>query len=104
VTHANVPVWQLRPISPADFEWAFELHRAALGEYVERTWGWDGAVQRRLFTGTFDRQPRQVIEVDGTDVGVLVVEERPDELVLVLVDLLPAWHAQRTLTEAHPAG
>jgi hypothetical protein len=32
VTHANVPDWHLRPISPADFEWAFELHRAALGE------------------------------------------------------------------------
>jgi len=29
----------LRPISNVDFEWAFALHKAALGEYVEQTWG-----------------------------------------------------------------
>jgi len=91
VARANVPDWQLRPISPTEFEWAFELHRAALGEYVDQTWGWDEAVQRRLFAGSFDRRPLQVIEVDGTGVGVLEVDERPDELVLGLVELLPAW-------------
>lgn len=72
-----VPVWHLRPITAADFEWAFDLHKAALGEYVEQTWGWDEADQRRMFADTFDRAPRQVIQVDGTDVGVLAVEDRP---------------------------
>jgi len=33
----------------------------------------------------------RVIEVDGTDVGVLRVEEHPDALYLGLVELLPAW-------------
>jgi hypothetical protein len=34
----------LRASSDAASEWAFELHRAALGSYVEQTWGWDEAV------------------------------------------------------------
>jgi GNAT superfamily N-acetyltransferase len=65
--------------------------KAALGEYVEQTWGWDEADQRRMFADAFDRESRQVTEVDGADVGVLGVEERPDELCLGLVELLPAW-------------
>lgn len=91
VAHANVPVWHLRPSSPADLEWAFELHKAALGEYVEQTWGWDEADQRRMFADGFERLSRQIIEVEGTAVGVLGVQERPDELYLGLVELLPAW-------------
>jgi ribosomal protein S18 acetylase RimI-like enzyme len=88
---SDVPAWRLRPISKADFEWAFALHEAALGEYVEQTWGWDEEVQRRMFSEAFDRQPRQVIEVDGHDIGVLVVEERPDEVYLGLIELVPSW-------------
>ena len=87
----DVPAWRLRPISKADFEWAFELHKVALSEYVERTWGWDEEVQRRMFAEAFDRHPRQVIQIGGQDVGVLVVEERADELYLGLIELLPAW-------------
>ncbi len=62
-----------------------------MGEYVGRTWGWDEAVQRRIFAERFDGQPRQVIQIDGVDVGVLIVHERDDELYLDLIELLPAW-------------
>jgi GNAT superfamily N-acetyltransferase len=88
---SEVFAWRLRASSDADFEWAFELHREALGSYVEQTWGWDETVQRRMFADAFGRQARQVIQVDGQDAGVLVVEERPDELFLGLLELLPAW-------------
>ena len=47
--------------------------------YVEQTWGWDETVQRRMFADAFGRQARRIIQVAGQDVGVLVVEERPDE-------------------------
>lgn len=83
--------WSLRPAEQADFAWAYELHKAALGEYVEQTWGWDEEAQQRLFADAFGRQPRQVIEVGGQAVGVLVVDEQRDELYLALIELLPAW-------------
>ena len=50
------PAWRLRPITHDDFEWAYTLHKAALGEYVERTWGWDERVQRRMFSDSVDDQ------------------------------------------------
>jgi len=84
----------LRKITAADFEWAFELHKAAMGEYVERTWGWDEDFQRQFFADAFERQPRQVIQVAGQDVGVLVTDERHGDLYLGLIELLPAWQGR----------
>jgi GNAT superfamily N-acetyltransferase len=89
-----VPAWRLRPSSDADLEWAFELHKAALGDYVEQTWGWDETDQRRIFADMFQRQRRRVIQVAGNDVGVLIVEERHDEVFLGLLELLPAWQGK----------
>ena len=53
----------------------------------EQTWGWDDATQRRMFTDRFDERPRQVIEVDGKRVGVVEVDDRPDELYLAVIEL-----------------
>lgn len=39
----------LRPATRDDETFLFELHRAALREYVDATWGWDDAWQRDHF-------------------------------------------------------
>ncbi|MFZ0218390.1 MAG: GNAT family N-acetyltransferase, partial [Candidatus Dormiibacterota bacterium] len=90
MTEAPV-LWSLRPITKAEFEWGYALHRETLREYVEPMWGWDEVVQQRLFANSFDLDGRKVIEVDGEPVGVLQVDERPDELFLVLIELRPDW-------------
>ncbi len=89
MTPTGVPPWRLRDASDGDHEWAFELHRAALGEYVKRTWGWDEALQQPLFAEAFEREPGQIIQVADQDVGILVVKEHPEELYLRRLELLP---------------
>jgi hypothetical protein len=37
------------------------------------------------------RTPRDVVEVAGEPVGVVAIEERPDELYLGMIELLPEW-------------
>jgi GNAT superfamily N-acetyltransferase len=91
---SDAPAWHLRRCSDADFEWAFALHRAALKDYVEQTWGWHETDQRRIFADQFQSQQRRVIQVAGNDVGVLIVEERPDDVFLDLLELLPAWQGK----------
>ena len=66
------------------------MHKQAIGEYVAATWGWDEDVQRQMFSERFTLS-RRVIQVDGVDVGVLEFEERPEEVYLGLVELLPQW-------------
>ena len=58
---------------------------------IEQTWGWDDATQRRMCTDRFDERPRQVIEVDGERVGVVEVDDRPDELYLAVIELSSRW-------------
>jgi hypothetical protein len=43
----------LRPAAWADEDWLFALHRDAMREYVDRTWGWDEAWQRNHFAGDY---------------------------------------------------
>ncbi|MGI5160169.1 hypothetical protein [Microbispora sp. CA-102843] len=45
----------LRPATPADSEFCFRLHKAALGEYVAAIWGWDERDQRGHHALTFWR-------------------------------------------------
>jgi len=84
----------LRPISEADFEWALALHRDAVGEYVNEIWGWEDQAQRQMFSERSARRPRQVIELGGEHVGVLEMEDRPDELYLALLKLSPSWQGK----------
>jgi ribosomal protein S18 acetylase RimI-like enzyme len=85
--------WRLRPFSGGDLDWAFALHRDALGEYVKEIWGWEDEAQRQMYVERF-RPGRQVIEVDGQRVGVLEVVDRHDELYLRLLEVSPSWQGQ----------
>lgn len=82
--------WTLRPATAADREFLYELHRAAMRPYVEAVWGWDEGVQRDFFERRLEHEDSQVIEVDGERVGVLALEDRGEERILALVELLPA--------------
>ncbi len=86
--------YSLRPATPEDYDFLFALHRAAMRPYIETIWGWHDDWQQEYFRRKFDPQPRQIIQVEGRDVGVLVVEARPDELYLSLIELLPAYQGQ----------
>lgn len=63
-------------------------------EYIEPIWGWHEDWQAEYFRRKFDPVNRWIIQVDQTDVGVLVLEERPDELYLSLIEILPEHQNQ----------
>ncbi len=83
--------WTLRPATADDRDFVIELTRAAMGPYLEATFGWDEATQTAYFDEGFDPSGGQIVEVDEVDVGEILVEERPDELVLTRLALLPDW-------------
>ena len=84
----------LRPASDADAEWLFELHRAAMRTYVERTWGWDETWQARFFKDHYDLSTVQVIQSGARDVGVVRVSDEPSQIVLEMIELLPEFQGQ----------
>ena len=75
-------------------DFVVEVNRVALGPYLAAAFGWDEAAQRAYFDDGFDASGGQVIQVDGADVGELLVEERPSEVFLVRLALLPEWQGR----------
>jgi ribosomal protein S18 acetylase RimI-like enzyme len=79
----------LRPATPADSEFCYQLHKAAMGGYIAAIWGWDEQVQRDFHTRAFNPARWQIITVGGADVGMLDVEYRPGEIYLARIELHP---------------
>jgi ribosomal protein S18 acetylase RimI-like enzyme len=94
VSGASEPAWTLRPAPHADRDFAFELNRATMKEYVDATWGWDDAEQEALFDESFDPADCEIVRVGSTDIGLLAVEESADEIYLAGIYLQPEWQSR----------
>ncbi|MFD7919824.1 GNAT family N-acetyltransferase [Streptomyces sp. NPDC059740] len=79
----------LRPVTSADSEYCFQLHKAAMGTYITAVWGWDEQAQRDFHARAFTPDRWQIITVDGTDAGMLHVEHRATEVYLARIELPP---------------
>jgi ribosomal protein S18 acetylase RimI-like enzyme len=79
----------LRPATPADSEFCFQLHKAAMGGYITAIWGWDDRRQREFHDRAFSPGRWQIITADGVDVGMIDVEHRPTEIYLSRVEIQP---------------
>jgi ribosomal protein S18 acetylase RimI-like enzyme len=84
----------LRSATAADSEFCFQLHKAAMGEYVQAIWGWDEQVQRDYHNRGFAPGQWQIITVEGTDVGMLSVEYRQTETYLARIEVQPSHQGQ----------
>ncbi|WP_427892774.1 N-acetyltransferase family protein [Kribbella sp. GL6] len=63
---------RLRPATAADGEFLYDLHRRALGDVVEATWGpWDDAVQREFHRAWFAPETIEIVLVDGEPAGMV---------------------------------
>jgi ribosomal protein S18 acetylase RimI-like enzyme len=80
--------YRLRPVTEADREWLYELKVDAYRDVIERQFGsWADQLQRQIFDASWNLETSSVISVGQTDVGLLVVEDRPDELWLAEIQL-----------------
>ena len=80
----------LRPAEPADSEFCFQLHKAAMGDYITAIWGWDEQRQRDFHARSFNPGRWQIITAAGTDIGMIDVEYRPAEIYLSRIEIHPS--------------
>jgi len=84
----------LRPADPADSEFCYQLHKAAMGGYVTAIWGWDEQAQRGHHGRAFDPRRWQIITADGADAGMLDVERRPGRIYLSRIEIHPGYQGR----------
>jgi GNAT superfamily N-acetyltransferase len=85
----TTPAIALRPATPADAEFCYQLHKAAMGEYITAIWGWDEQVQRAFHDRAFNPHRWQIITAGQADIGMLDVDDRPGEIYLSRIEIHP---------------
>jgi ribosomal protein S18 acetylase RimI-like enzyme len=78
-------------------------------DYVEQVWGWDEDEQIAFFDDRFEPEKWQVIQADGEDVGVLIVEDDDGETYVAEIQVHPSRQGRglgssvlRSLMESGP--
>jgi GNAT superfamily N-acetyltransferase len=84
----------LRPATPADSEFCYQLHKAAMGDHIAAIWGWDERRQRNLHARKFNPGRWQIITAGGADIGMLDVEYRPGEIYISRIEIHPDYQGR----------
>jgi ribosomal protein S18 acetylase RimI-like enzyme len=79
----------LRQASTADSDFAYRVRSVAFKQYVEKTSGWDDVKQRQLHDERFRVQDFRIINLAGTDVGIMALGVAPDCVKVNQLLLLP---------------
>ena len=80
---------ETRAAAPADTEFCFRLHRAAMGDVVAGIWGWDEDVQRGLHERGFTPGRRRIVRWRGRDVGMIDVRRDAGSIYLARIEIHP---------------
>jgi ribosomal protein S18 acetylase RimI-like enzyme len=84
----------LRPARPEDSEFVFQVKKAALGEYIEKTWGWDEEFQRDFHVKEYQPTKIEIICWQDTDVGWLEVDRGRENIRLTAIYILPEYQSR----------
>jgi ribosomal protein S18 acetylase RimI-like enzyme len=87
-----MPRITLRPATGEDVGFLYDLHRTALRDYVEQTYGlWDDTWQQQRFRHHCQVERCSVICSEGQDAGVVCVHVHEDEVFLTRIEILPEF-------------
>lgn len=84
----------LRAATVRDLEFIFELHKATLGPYVNKVWGWDDDDQRAYLDRTIEIATTQIIVVDGVDAGRLNLADQDGDVYVGLIEVATDFQRQ----------
>jgi ribosomal protein S18 acetylase RimI-like enzyme len=85
---------KIRKATAADSEFAYQTKKSAFRGYLEKASGWNEEEQRQLHERRFAEQDFRVIQVSGTDVGIMAMSRQPDCIKLYQMFILPEYQGQ----------
>jgi GNAT superfamily N-acetyltransferase len=85
----------LVPCTLVHKNFVFSVTNETMRTYVEQAFGsWDAEMQRRRLDESFDPTTHSLIVVDRVWAGILAVEDRPAEIFVSKIFLLPKFQGQ----------
>ena len=83
--------YELRRCKPEDKAFLYHLLQATLRPYVEQIGYWDERSQREQFERRFVPDWTRIIQVEGVDMGCLVLEKGDADWHLAEIQILPTF-------------
>ncbi|HCE1840212.1 GNAT family N-acetyltransferase [Vibrio parahaemolyticus] len=83
-------MFEVREAIDEDYEFLFELKKAAEYEPVKAVFGWDENVQKEIHRNEWNEAKPTIIEIEGAPVGSYLVQAYPEHLYFGRFFLLPA--------------
>lgn len=79
----------LRKAGSKDNDFTYFVKKVAFRQYVEQVWGWDEEEQRQLHERRFRSQDFRIVNLAGTDVGIIAVVMTSDCIKVNQLFFLP---------------
>ncbi|EIZ1178898.1 GNAT family N-acetyltransferase [Vibrio parahaemolyticus] len=83
-------MFEVREAIDEDYEFLFELKKAAEYEPVKAVFGWEENVQQEIHRNEWNEAKPTIIEIEGVPVGRYLVQAHPEHLYFGRFFLLPA--------------
>ncbi|EGQ7814867.1 GNAT family N-acetyltransferase [Vibrio parahaemolyticus] len=83
-------MFEVREAIDEDYEFLFELKKAAEYEPVKAVFGWEENVQKEIHRNEWNEAKPTIIEMEGAPVGSYLVRAHPEHLYFGRFFLLPA--------------
>ena len=82
------PKLKLRKAIESDFETTFLIKNNSLKLYVDKIWGWDELLQRKVHKEYFSKASTKLIIFDGKEIGYIAMQESDNEIYIenILID------------------
>jgi ribosomal protein S18 acetylase RimI-like enzyme len=77
--------------TPEDFEFAFEVKKAAMGPHIRVKWGWDEEFQRKFHAERWRAKHFHRIVLDGKAIGTVAIDVHPTHVQFGEFYLLPEY-------------
>ncbi|MDA0147664.1 GNAT family N-acetyltransferase [Vibrio sp. LaRot3] len=83
-----------REAESKDYEFLYDLKKAAEFEPVDQVFGWDDVVQQEIHRQEWDEAKPTLIEINGTPVGSYLAQVRSDHVYFGRFFLMPEYQGQ----------
>jgi GNAT superfamily N-acetyltransferase len=81
----------LSPASDEDMEFSYQVKKAAEGDLIRKTFGWDEVFQRDFHKKDWTQNRPDIIRLDGVPIGTVAIVQGPEYVEVGQFFILPEY-------------
>lgn len=84
----------LKKATMEDYDFIYGVKKITLRNHIEKIWGWDEKYQQNDFSKSFLPNRNNIIILNGSNIGVLEINEEDKIIYVVELEILPQFQGK----------